>query len=129
MSRRLLPLLGCLMMLTTFAESADRQAAEAPSPALAGASSAWTSDDPLVVQARELAASGRFAEAESRLRSAAADNAEHAEMLELLRRIRQDYGLSEAGMIAKLRKSIPDVTAADLERWRTAGVLQHRVID
>src|SRR5687768_5253278 len=126
MSRRPLLLLGCLMMLATFAQSADRQAADAPP---AGASRAWTSDDPLAAHARELAATGRFAEAESRLQSAAADKPEHAEMLELLRRIRQDYGLDEAGMLAKLRTSIADVTAADIDRWRAAGVLQHRVID
>ena len=113
-------------MLTTFAQSADREAVDAPP---AGASRAWTSDDPLAVQARELAAAGRFVEAESRLASAAADKPEHAEMLELLWRIRQDYGLDEAGMLAKLRMSIPDVTAADVDRWRSAGVLQHRLID
>ena len=48
---------------------------------------------------------------------------------ELMRRIRIDYGLNAKQMLAKIKKSIPDATAADVDRWRKNGDLQHRIID
>lgn len=48
---------------------------------------------------------------------------------EIMRRIRYDYSLDRDAVLAKLKRSIPDVTAADVDRWREQGVLQHRVID
>src|SRR5687767_8718025 len=50
-------------------------------------------------------------------------------MLELIRRIRHDYALDEAGLLKKVQTGIPDVTASDIARWRSAGEVQHRVID
>ena len=49
-------------------------------------------------------------------------------MREIVRRLRREYGLDESAMLEKLRP-YPDVTAADVHRWREAGELQHRVID
>ncbi len=92
-----------------------------------GASAAWTSDDPAVVRARELLTKGKFAEAEGSLASDA--DPAHVEMREIIRRLRSEYTLTDEKLLAKLRKSIPDVTLADLHRWRDAGQVQHRVID
>ncbi|QOV88076.1 transglutaminase-like domain-containing protein [Humisphaera borealis] len=93
-----------------------------------GASLFWTSDEPEIAAARSEAASGRLLEAEAILRRLPGSIAAQ-EGLQVLRWIRRDYGLDEGQIVAKLRESIPDVTAADLARWRTEGVLQHRVID
>lgn len=81
----------------------------------------------MVVRARELLAAGRWAEAEelvggSELRGA-------AEMGEIIRRMRWEYGLNEAGLLDKVRKGIGDVAAGDLRRWREGGELQYRMID
>ena len=85
-------------------------------------------------QARQAVADGRFREAEALLAPHRGDpNApvvnDFAVLREIMRRIRQDYGLTPEKMLAKLRNSIPDVTQEDVDRWRTAGLLQHRVID
>ena len=94
-----------------------------------GASLAWTSNDALVLKARGLVENGRFDEAEAVLRSGEHARTDRTEMLELIRRIRHDYALDEAGLLKKLQAGIPDVTASDVARWRAAGEVQHRVID
>src|SRR5206468_2970606 len=43
--------------------------------------------------------------------------------------IRVAYALRADGLLDRLRESIPDVTADDLERWRQAGQVQFRTID
>lgn len=110
--------------MATFAAS-DTPGTQPPS----GASLAWTSNDALVLKARGLVEAGRFDEAETVLRSGEHSRTDRSEMLELIRRIRHDYALDEAGLLDKLRPSIPDVTASDLARWRSAREVQHRVID
>jgi len=99
-----------------------------------GASLFWTSADPDVARARQLAGKGRFAEAEKLLGAAPpagepdADRA-RAEGIEILRRIRRDYSLDAESLLERLRPTLPDVSAADLERWRATGQVQHRLID
>jgi transglutaminase-like putative cysteine protease len=99
-----------------------------------GASRAWTSTDPLVRKAAGLLTEGKYAEAEKAL---AADEGRPApeaaqarrEMTEIIRRIRIEYSLDEAGLLRRLKNAIPDVTADDLRTWRDAGQVRFRVID
>ncbi len=48
---------------------------------------------------------------------------------EILRRIRHDFSLTAAEVLAEIQKSIPDATLEDVERWYAEGDLQGRVID
>ena len=85
-------------------------------------------------QVRQAMEAGRFSDAERLLRShGIATEApvvdELATEWEIMRRIRMDYALTPEEMLVKIGGSVADVTAADLERWRTEGQLQHRVID
>lgn len=48
---------------------------------------------------------------------------------EIMRRIRYDYALDRDAVLAKLKKSIPNLTVGDIERWREQETLQHRIID
>lgn len=94
----------------------------------------WTSEDATVKWARELLEQGRFAEAEKLLARAKdqpkpGDGQAQAEGVEIIRRIRLDYDLTAERLLDRLRSAIPDVCAADLERWRQAGQVQHRIID
>ncbi len=97
----------------------------------------WAADPPpaeTLAQARAAIEAGEFKQAEALLRPLIADptapvTGEPAILLEIMRRIRLDYALTPEQMLAKLRRSIPDATAEDVERWRAAGVLQHRVLD
>jgi transglutaminase-like putative cysteine protease len=102
-------------------------AADTMAPLPPGASQAWTSDDPLIVKARGLVEAGNFSQAEALLR----DRSDRAatETLETIRRIRQDYSLSESQLFAKLKPSIRDLTLDDLRAWTKAGQLQYRTID
>jgi transglutaminase-like putative cysteine protease len=111
--------------------SASIQAAAMPGT---GASLTWTSDDSVVVQARGLIEAGELAKAESLLASAGpGDNSESVrareETVETIRRIRRDFDLTLDGLVAKLKRSIPDVTAEDVERWRRDGLVQFREFD
>ena len=99
-----------------------------------GASLAFTTNDPVTKQALALVEAGKFAEAQTLL---ATDDG-HAdsevarareEMKEIIGRTRRDYSLNASALVSKLKPSIPDVTEADIERWRAAGELQHRMID
>ena len=92
-----------------------------------GASLAWTSDDPRVTEARRLLLRGELTKADQVLMGAT--DLAAAEMRELVRRTRREYGQDEAALLEKLGESIPGVTAADLRRWREAGEVQHRLID
>ena len=93
-----------------------------------GASVAWTSTEPLIVQAREMILTGRFAGAERLLADHATEPAA-AETLEIIRRIRYDYPLSEADVYQKLRPVIRDLTTADIDRWTQRREIQYRTID
>jgi transglutaminase-like putative cysteine protease len=92
-----------------------------------GASAAWTSNDPLVVRAREAVMQGNLAEAHRLLLAETSPDAH--ELIEIIRRIRLGYGLDEQAMLSKLRKQIPDLTADDLARWRERDEIQFRMID
>lgn len=99
-----------------------------------GASAAFTSNDPAIVQALDLIKSGDFAKAQSQLASddgqADRDVARAREELkDVIHRIRIEYATDAPGLLKKLRKSIPDVTQADLDKWTKSGDAQHRVID
>lgn len=74
---------------------------------------------------------GRFAEAENWIDAtlAKAPDAALTQERERLKRLRRDYSVDAAGLLEKLGKQIPDVTQADLDRWRAAGELQSLVID
>lgn len=77
---------------------------------------------------------GRFADAEKLLAPLIVDadapvTSEPAKLREIMRRIRIDFPLTPEEMLTKLKRSIPDATAADIERWTKEDVLQHRVID
>src|SRR5690242_1381795 len=99
-------------------------AAPTDDPTATGASLAWTSPDPTLVQARALVADGRFADAASLCQHATGGDAQaRQEMIEIIRRARQDYTLDDAQLLAKIRKSIPDATPADIDRWCAAGQL------
>ena len=83
---------------------------------------------------KELIANGNYAEAEKLLHAQISDpsapvTSEPAIQLEILRRTRQDFALSNDQVLADIKKSIPDVTQRDIDRWREAGDLQSRVID
>ncbi len=88
----------------------------------------------VISRARTLVDQGRFREAEKLLRKHIAEPEgpvdEPLEIeLEIIRRIRLDFAQRPDELLRRLRRRIPDVTSADLERWRRAGVLQYRVID
>src|SRR5437016_11164761 len=93
-----------------------------------GASVAFTSDDPVVKRAVALMNKGKFNDAESLLASNGR-TFDREETKEIIRRMRQEYSLDAAQVLAKLKKDIPDVIAADLDRWTQANEAQHRVID
>lgn len=112
------------MMITTLTTGTVAEAGVAPS----GASLAWTSDDPKLVEARGLVAQGRYADAVATV-AGAADRKAADEMVEIIRRARQDYTLDDAQLLEKLKKAIPDVTAADVDRWCAAGELTFKTID
>src|SRR5579863_9550147 len=72
---------------------------------------AFTSTDPIVLQARELLPSGKFKEAEALLATNAPQAspsalADRAETLDLLRRIRYEYSLTPPELLAKMQTSI-----------------------
>jgi CubicO group peptidase (beta-lactamase class C family) len=84
--------------------------------------------------AKQLVAQGSLSEAEAILRQHGATLEEpvchpYSELLETIRRIRFDFPLDVAAMVSRLKVSIPDVTEADVERWRAAGELQARTLD
>src|SRR4051794_8390258 len=91
-------------------------------PLDAGASAAFTSADPAIHDALALMDGGRFDVAESVARGGSSQ--EHSEVLDIIRRLRWEYSLHESALLEKLRQSIPDVTSADLARWRAAGQVQ-----
>ena len=98
------------------------------------ASAAFTSKDPVVLKALGLMKSGKFQEAEKLL--GAADSKADPEALrarqettEIIRRTRIEYSLDEAGLLAKVRKSVPDATTKDVERWAKDSAARYRVID
>jgi transglutaminase-like putative cysteine protease len=83
---------------------------------------------------RSLMDDGKFNEAEQLLEQQISDESapvtsDAAIQREILRRTRQDFPLTSVDVIKELKKSIPDVTQADLDRWQEQGDLQARTID
>jgi transglutaminase-like putative cysteine protease len=77
---------------------------------------------------------GEFAKAEKLLEQQIDDpsapvTSEPAIQLEVLRRTRQDFPFTDRAMFGELKKSIPNITQSDIDRWREAGDLQARKID
>src|SRR5436190_8977420 len=71
---------------------------------------------------------GDFAQAEKLLKSQISDTSqpvttEPAIQLEILRRTRYDYALSDKDVLKEIKKNVPDATQADVDRWRGAGDL------
>ena len=103
-------------------------------PAPPGASAVFTSPGPIMAQVRELMADGRLREAEQLL---GRDEPEpdpdtgrmKTEAKEIIRRLRREYDLELDELVTRLSKAIPDVTAADVQRWREGGQVQWRMID
>jgi transglutaminase-like putative cysteine protease len=83
---------------------------------------------------QQLIADGSYADAEKLLKSQIADpsapvTSDAAIQLEILSRTRQDFSLTADNVLDEIKKSIPDATAADVERWTKANDLLHRTID
>lgn len=92
-----------------------------------GASLAWTSDEPAIVEARSLILAGRLADAEARLVGPPTQAADEAR--EIIRRIRHEYAQDFDGVLRRLQDLLPDATAEDLRRWLEQGFVDHRVLD
>ena len=119
---------SALLLAATFAISAAF-AAEPPAASLA-----FTSKDPVVLQARALMDSGKFHQAEGLLRGTQTTgdaDAQRArtETLEIIRRTRIEYSLTPEQLLAKVRKSIPDATAKEVEHWAKDSKVRFRLID
>lgn len=104
------------------------------SPAVADGGEPSVADAEVLATAAVLAEQGDFTAAERLLTPHIVELeapvvGPYAEARETLRRIRHDYALSAEQVLEQIRTKIPDATLDDVERWRTQGVLQHRVID
>lgn len=117
------PLLAAGLSLAILASLSTALGAEPPAAAMA-----FTSQDPVVLKALALMKSGQFQKAESLLGSAEARR-DRLETLEILRRTRIEYSLDPASLVAKVRKSVPDATSKDVERWAKESRARYRVID
>ncbi len=107
-------------------------AATPPEPT--GASVAFTSSDPVTVRALGLVDAGDFKQAEAVLaesKTGADPKAlqSRAELADLIRRIRLQYSLDDAGLLEKLKETIPNVTAAEAQRWAKEARVRYRMID
>lgn len=129
MKAPILSLTRLLMMLTAPALPLAVTAAEPTA-----ASAAFTSQDPVVADARALLDIGKFSQAEQLLTApeAQADPVTlrgRAELAEIARRLRHEYSLTATGLLAKVRKSIPDATAEEVGRWAQETKARYRMID
>jgi len=98
------------------------------------ASLAFTSLDSKVLRAREMLTAGDFKQAEDFLAAKEPSTSMEAlrareELVDIIARIRFEYSLDAEGLLAKVRKSIPDATAAEVARWAEASGARFRMID
>jgi hypothetical protein len=98
------------------------------------ASAAFTSQDKVVLEARNLARTGDFLSAERTLsqkdlESDAQARQARLELIDILRRIRFEYSLDSAGLLAKVKKTIPDASGDEVERWASESRVRFRTID
>jgi hypothetical protein len=103
-------------------------------PTDTGASAAFTSKDPVVVQAMKMLDAGNYSRAEKLLATTQPSSdpsviRAREEVIDLIARMRREYNLDEPGLLAKLKRRIPDATERDITHWREAGELQYRIID
>ena len=94
-----------------------------------GASLAFTSGDPIVVEARSLMREGELKSAELLLRQVGEDMAAPREMLDIISRMRIEYGQSAERLFERLREFMADVTPMDLQRWTDLGQVQYKTLD
>jgi transglutaminase-like putative cysteine protease len=97
-------------------------------------SAAFTSKDPLVLQALDLMKSGKFSQAEALLAPNEAKAETEAlrvrsELADIIHRIRFEYSLTSDELLAKVKKSIPDATAKEVARWASQSRARYRMID
>ena len=117
------------LMITTITNANAAQGKEPTASSLA-----FTSTDPIVLQARGLMESGKFKEADSLLAGSTNQTSPEAlraraETRDIIRRIRYEYSLDAAGLLVKVKKSIPDATATEVEAWATESKARYRMID
>src|SRR5437660_142394 len=96
-------ILSSILTMMTMSFTASVRSAPRSTEA-AGASLLFTSEDPIVVQARRLIEQGELSRAESLLKQPGGDAAARAQGVEILARIHADFGLSADGLLEKLRK-------------------------
>jgi transglutaminase-like putative cysteine protease len=97
-------------------------------------SRAFVSDDPIVVQARGLLDAGKFTEAAALLKANinppdSSATRDRQDTLDIIHRIRFEYSLTAAGLLAKIQESIPDATQAEAVRWAAESKVRFRMID
>lgn len=100
----------------------------------AAASLAFTSKDPVVLEALSLMQAGKFKAAESLLAANASQGTPEAlrariETADIIRRTRFEYSLAPDKLLAKIQKSVPDATAKEVERWANESKARYRMID
>lgn len=98
------------------------------------ASAAFTSQDPIVRQALGLMSKGKFTQAERLLAANTNQPPTEAlrardEALDILSRTRSEYSLDFAGLLAKLKVSVPDVTRREALQWAKESRARFRTID
>ena len=98
-----------------------------------GASLAFTSQDPTIVQARELFNQGAFAKAETLLHrdlESQSDTPKRAreELLEIMRRVRYEYSLKPDDLLKKLQAVMP-TTRQQMQSWSKESRARTRTID
>lgn len=98
------------------------------------ASLAFTCNEPVVMKARELMKVGKFKKAEALLATEDQNARDkhlraRSELLDIIRRTRREYSLDADGLLAKVKKSVPDATAKEVQRWAKESRARFRVID
>ncbi len=99
-----------------------------------GASLAFTSDDPAVVHALKMLDDGNYSRAEKYIATTQPSDdptvtKARAELLDVIGRMRLEYTLDDAGLLAEIQRRIPDATERDITHWREAGDLGYAIID
>ncbi|MEQ1826463.1 MAG: transglutaminase domain-containing protein [Pirellula sp.] len=99
-----------------------------------GASKAFTSQDPIVLQSLRLIQSGDFLSASRLLDQDDATRSQESrkaasELAEIMRRIRFEYSLRPTELLLKVKKFVPDATLEDATAWAEESRSRHRSID
>ena len=115
----------------------NAQGGSTPSAEPSAASLAFTSTDSKVIAGRRMLDAGEFKRAEALLVARDANEPSvsmeavraREELVDIIGRIRFEYSLDAEGLLAKIKKSIPDATAEDVERWAQESGARFRMID